>query len=213
MELKVYVAVLGPVGTNCYIAINDETKKAIIVDAAANPERLIRAVEKHGATLEALLLTHAHWDHTAAVNELLEMMPELPVYIGENEASLLADPTFNVSRWLDGTAGSVDPSKVKTVHDGEEMSLIGTTFRCLEVPGHTRGSMCYYFEDQKIVFAGDTLFQGSIGRSDLPTGDEDTLIRSIKEKLLVLPEDVKVYPGHGMGTSIKAEKAYNPFLS
>ena len=124
MELKVYVAVLGPVGTNCYIAINDETKKAIIVDAAANPERLIRAVEKHGATLEALLLTHAHWDHTAAVNELLEMMPELPVYIGENEASLLADPTFNVSRWLDGTAGSVDPSKVKTVHDGEEMSLI-----------------------------------------------------------------------------------------
>lgn len=98
------------------------------------------------------------------------------------------------------------------VKDGEEITIAGMTFRLIATPGHTKGSCCYYFEEDKLLISGDTLFQESVGRTDLPTGSMSTLVRSVKEKLLSLPEDVKVYPGHGEATSIGYEKAYNPFL-
>ena len=211
--LKIYIAVLGPVGTNCYIVINEDSKEAVIVDAADNAPKLLDAVERKGAELKSLLITHAHWDHIGAVNDILEKKPELPVYIGENDISLMENPAANCSAWLADEPGIVSREKVNTFKDGDEMELLGETMKVIEVPGHTAGGVCYYFPESGIIFCGDTLFQGSVGRSDFPTGDGELLISSIKEKLLTLPSDTKVYPGHGFATTIEEEAESNPFLS
>ena len=210
--IKVYVAVLGPVGTNCYILINEESGEAAIVDAADNADRLLDAVEKKGAKLTKLLLTHAHWDHIGAVNDMIDMTSELPVYIGVNDVPLMENPSQNCSSWLADHPDTVSRDKVITLNDGDELEVLGENVKVIEVPGHTAGGVCYYFIDSGILFCGDTVFQGSIGRSDLPSGDEATLISSIKEKLLILPDDTKVYPGHGMGTTIGEEKRSNYYL-
>ena len=210
--IKVYIAVLGPVGTNCYIVINEELKEAVIIDAADNAARLLNAVEKKGAELKALFLTHAHWDHIGAVNDIIREKPDLPVYIGENDIPLMENPAANCSAWLADKPDNVKKEKVTALKDGTEMIVLGERMKVIEVPGHTVGGVCYYFPESETLFCGDTVFQGSIGRSDLPTGDEDVLISSIQEKLMILPEDTKLYPGHGMGSTIREEKMGNPFL-
>ena len=210
--IKVYVAVLGPVGTNCYILINEESGEAAIVDAADNADRLLDAVEKKGAKLTKLLLTHAHWDHIGAVNDMIDMTSELPVYIGVNDVPLMENPSQNCSSWLADHPDTVSRDKVITLNDGDELEVLGESVKVIEVPGHTAGGVCYYFKDSGILFCGDTVFQGSIGISHLPSVDVATLISSIKEKLLILPDDTKVYPGHGMGTTIGEEKRSNYYL-
>ena len=210
--IKVYVAVLGPVGTNCYILINEESGEGAIVDAADSADRLLSAVEKKGAKLTKLLLTHAHWDHIGAVNDIIDKLPKLPIYIGEHDVPLMENAAANCSAWLAEYPGTVSRDKVNALKDGEELEVLGETVRIIEVPGHTAGGICFYFQDSEILFCGDTLFEGSIGRSDLPTGNEEQLITNIKEKLLVLPEATKVYPGHGMATTIGEEKHGNYFL-
>ena len=210
--IKVYVAVLGPVGTNCYILINEESGEAAIIDAADNADRLLSAVEKKGAKLTKLLLTHAHWDHIGAVNDIIDKLPSLSVYIGEDDIPLMENPSANCSAWLAEYPGTVSRDKVIALKDGEELDVLGESVKVIEVPGHTAGGICFYFQDSEILFCGDTLFQGSIGRSDLPTGDEKQLITNIIEKLMVLPEATKVYPGHGMSTTIGEEKVSNYFL-
>ncbi len=210
--LKIYIAVLGPVGTNCYIVINEDSNEAVIIDAADKAQKLVDSVVKKGAELKTLLITHAHWDHIGAVNDMLNIMPELPVYIGENDTDLMENPAANCSAWLADAPGTVSREKVITLKDGDEMDILGETMKVIEVPGHTAGGVCYYFSESGILFCGDTLFQGSIGRSDFPTGDGELLVSSIKDKLLTLPPDTKVYPGHGFATTIQEEAESNPFL-
>ena len=200
----------GLVATNCFSIINEETNEAIMIDASGNPVYLLQDIRDAGATPVALLLTHAHFDHVDAVEMIRSEYPDIEVIIGKNDEELLSNPNLNLSMAFMGDPVSVRADK--TVNDGEVIEFIGIRIECIEVPGHTKGGMCYYMPELKAVFDGDTLFCGSVGRSDFPTGDADTLIRSIKEKLMVLPEDTKVFPGHDMETTIGAEKETNMFL-
>lgn len=208
-NIIVVTNVLGDLGTNCYTVVNTDTREAVIIDPAANADFLLKMLQNQNYDLKAILLTHAHFDHMAAVNDLKEAMPEVPVYIGVNDEELLSNCAANLSAMF---AEPIFVKADKTVSDGELLPMLGTTITCIEVPGHTKGGMCYYFEENKLLFDGDTLFTGSIGRSDFPTGDGELLIRSIEEKLFVLPDDVVVYPGHNSKTKIGREKAGNMFF-
>ena len=207
---KMSSVTIGPVATNCYTIINEESKEAILIDVSGNPERLLAAVKEAGAKPVALLLTHAHFDHMDATDAVRAQYPDIEVIIGENDAPLLENPSLNLSYGFMGEPVSVKADR--TVSDGDELELIGIRIKCIEVPGHTIGGMCYYMPDLTSLFDGDTLFHGSIGRSDFPTGDGDALIENIATKLFVLPSDIRVFPGHDSETTIGWEKSNNPYF-
>lgn len=207
--MKVERFLTGILSTNCYVAWNEQTKEAVIVDPAAYSKKLAEFLREEGLKPQAVLLTHGHFDHIMGLDALLEEYP-VPVYVHEAEKGLIVDPKTNLS--LTYTNGYVFEDATY-VTDGQKITVAGVTFEVLFTPGHTSGGCCYYAETENMLFSGDTLFRCSVGRSDLPTGDETTLIRSIKEKLLVLPENTVVYPGHMAATTIQTEKTANPFLA
>ncbi len=207
-DLKIGRTVLGPVQTNCYFVYDDETKKTVIFDVPSDGERLYSALTDKGFTISGVLLTHGHYDHIMGCNELRKAA-SCKIYAYEEEKDVCENTHNNCTEDL-GRLYTVRCNKY--LKDGEEIDIDGIKCRLIATPGHTKGSCCYYFEKEGILISGDTLFEGSIGRSDLPTGSEAALIRSIKEKLMCLPDDVKVYPGHGMDTTIGYERNYNPFL-
>ena len=207
--MKVERFLTGILSTNCYVAWNEQTKEAVIVDPAAYSKKLAEFLREEGLKPQAVLLTHGHFDHIMGLDALIEEYP-VPVYVHGAEKGLIADPKTNLS--LTYTNGYVFEDATY-VTDGQKITAAGVTFEVLFTPGHTSGGCCYYAETENMLFSGDTLFRCSVGRSDLPTGDETTLIRSIKEKLLVLPENTVVYPGHMAATTIQTEKTANPFLA
>lgn len=208
---KITYSSLGVIGTNCYTLINDSTGEAILVDATGDLDSLLQGITEINADLKAVLLTHAHFDHIDAVDGVKKKFPKADVYIGENDEKLLGDPNLNLAMSFMGKNLVVKADK--TVRDGEEIELIGLNIKCIEVPGHTIGGMCYYIPDLKSLFDGDTLFRGSVGRSDFPTGNGEDLINNIREKLLTLPEDTNVFPGHDSPTTIGREKEHNYYFS
>ncbi len=207
-KLKVYSMVLGQVQTNFYMAANEETKETLLIDPADGASYIIRQVDQLGLKPVAILLTHGHFDHILAVNEL-KAKYQIPVYIHEDEKDVLDDPAISLSEWI-GTHHKVTVDHY--VSDGQILDLAGFKIKVMHTPGHTKGGACFYIEDEKALFAGDTLFRCSIGRTDFPTGDTQTLLNSIREKLFVLPEDTNVFPGHEGVTTIGYEKKYNPFF-
>ena len=208
---KITYSSLGVIGTNCYTLINDSTGEAILVDATGDLDSLLQGITEINADLKAVLLTHAHFDHIDAVDGVKKKFPKADVYIGENDEKLLGNPNLNLAMSFMGKNLVVKADK--TVRDGEEIELIGLNIMCIEVPGHTIGGMCYYIPDLKSLFDGDTLFRGSVGRSDFPTGNGEDLINNIREKLLTLPEDTNVFPGHDSPTTIGREKEHNYYFS
>ncbi|MBR5376771.1 MAG: MBL fold metallo-hydrolase [Lachnospiraceae bacterium] len=207
--MSVKSMVLGPVETNVYFLINDETKETLLFDPAYAGERIQRYLEDNGLILKAIFLTHGHFDHITGVSSVREAL-KVPVYAAKSEERLLLDGELNES--LEGYGYSVTVKPDRLLSDGEETDIAGMKIRMIETPGHTEGSCCYYHEDGKALFSGDTLFAGSVGRTDLPTGSMKQLISSIENKLMLLPDDVDVYPGHGGFTTIGYERKWNPFF-
>lgn len=209
-QLITITNVLGSLGTNCYTVANQETREAIVIDPAARGDFLVNMYKNQNLTLKAILLTHGHVDHIGGVDEIKKALPEIKIYAGVDEADVLKRPELNLSTMF-GSSMSVEADVL--VASEEIIELLGTKIRCIHVPGHTKGGMCYYFEEEKLLFSGDTLFNYSVGRSDFPTGDGRALMTNISDKLLTLPEDVAVYPGHDSRTTIKKEKMGNPYFA
>lgn len=200
-------APLGPLGTNCYLVGDRELGQAFLIDPATAD--MVQGLEEHNLKLAGILLTHGHGDHIGGVEELLASY-DVPVYIHEKDAPFLTDPSLNLSEFSGHTI-SVEPKDIRYVTDGDEITL-GDRIRLqvLASPGHTPGGVVYYMAP--LAFAGDSLFRGSIGRTDFPGSSYDDLIQSVSTKLFTLPEDTVVYPGHGSETTIAYEKQYNPFV-
>ena len=206
--MKIEKFVLGSMGTNCYLIINEETKELIIIDPATCPDYVVSHVNSNGYIPRAIFLTHAHFDHVMGIDGWVKEFG-IPVYLHEEEKRVLEDPELNLS----GVFGaSYSYSDVKCLKDGQELEVSGFIFKVIHTPGHTCGGCCYYCAEEGVLISGDTLFYQSVGRSDFPTGSMGTLVRSIKEKLFCLPEDVMVYPGHKDATCIADEKKYNPLV-
>lgn len=207
MEIKRLV--LGIVRTNCYIVYTTDSKKAVIIDPAADSRRIIDEITALGVTPEAVLLTHGHFDHMLAADSLRNNY-HIPVCVAEADAELVKMPELNCSQQFLHMAYGI--SADETLADGQTLRFLDEKLTVLTTPGHTAGSCCYYAANEGVLFSGDTLFQGSVGRTDLPTGRAAQLSESIREKLFVLPEDTLVLSGHGDQTAIGEEKQYNPYV-
>jgi len=207
-EIRTRNMMLGPLYTNCYLLMRDD--RAVLIDAPEEADVIMRVVREEGVELTDIFLTHSHFDHVDAVNDLRRELPDVKVWIGEKDEPGLSDVYLNMSESFLGRRNVTKADM--TVTDGQELEILGTTCRCIEVPGHTVGGMCYYFPELGVVYDGDTLFEGSIGRSDFPGGSERVLVDSIKRKLMVLPDDTRVMPGHGDATTVKRERRANYFL-
>lgn len=201
---------VGPLQENTYLLWNDK-KQALIIDPGSEGKRLIEAVQKNSLQLEAILLTHAHYDHIGAVEDVRNAF-DIPVYIHKNEQDWLIDPTKNGSaRSPFGRITTREADHV--IEKAGKLSIGSFSFDVFETPGHSPGSVSYYLPPANVVFSGDALFQGSIGRTDLPGGNHEQLIESIHNYLLTLPEETVVSPGHGPETTIANEMVGNPFLT
>lgn len=206
-ETKIGRIVLGVAQTNCYFLYLEGSKECIVIDPADQGGNIHKALERNGFLVKAILLTHGHFDHIWGTKELRDLSGA-KLYALEEEKELLMNARKNVSAQT-GRPYTVDADVY--LKDGEELTLAGMDFRVIATPGHTQGSCCYYFSNAGFLVSGDTLFQESVGRCDLPTGSTSSLVRSVKEKLFPLPDETKVYPGHGDSTTIGFEKKYNPF--
>lgn len=202
---------LGPLQTNCYL-LAEEGGSCLIIDPGGEDGKLNQYMNEYKLKPIAVILTHAHFDHIGAVDAVRNKY-DIPVYIHEKEASWLLDPALNGSqRFQYGEPIRLKPAD--GIIAGESAMQLGAfSFQVLETPGHSPGSISIFFKDAGIVVAGDALFSGSIGRTDLPDGNHEQLIKSIHDKLMVLPEETIVLPGHGPATTVGNEMDSNPFLN
>lgn len=207
--MRVKHFVVGPVATNCYIVINEKSNEALIIDPGAGAKALWEFMEKEGLTPVGILLTHGHFDHAGDAAMLAEHFG-IKIYAHEDEKDTLEQPGLNLSGPMMGSPESYKADVY--LKDEQELDLAGLHFRCLLTPGHTAGGCCFYFPYEDTVFSGDTLFCESVGRTDFPGGSMSTIVNSIKTKLMVLPEDTRVFPGHNEPTTIDNERMYNPYL-
>ncbi len=198
---------LGLLATNCYLLADENKKTATIIDAPADADTILAFLKEHDYTLSDIVLTHGHFDHILALRELKDATGAT-VSIHENGVPFLADGTYNLCGYVRKNWTPFTPDRL--FKDGDILSLGGENFQVLHTPGHTSDSVCFY--DGNILLSGDTLFLGSIGRTDHPTGDTEQEINSILEKLMPLPDETPVYPGHGPSTTIGKERKGNPYL-
>jgi glyoxylase-like metal-dependent hydrolase (beta-lactamase superfamily II) len=210
MAMDVRSFTVGPVAENCYIARRDGADHAVIVDPGDEPERILEAVDGLGVTVDAILVTHCHFDHIGAVTPVAEAT-KAPVWCPEIEVPVLADIMSYVPWPGFGPFESYDADE--TVAGGEHLSLAGLEIDVVFTPGHSPGHVTYAIPDEGALFSGDVLFKGSVGRTDLPGGDWGTLLESIRSLVDGHPEETTVYPGHMGVTTLGAERASNPFLA
>ncbi|KLU58729.1 putative metallo-hydrolase [Peptococcaceae bacterium CEB3] len=198
---------MGSMAANCYLYACDVTKRGVLVDPGGEAKRIYRWVLEKGIKVESILLTHGHLDHIGAVDELRELL-SAKVYIHAGDAEMLTDATKNMSAYFGPRL--VFRAADGFLSDGQIIALGEKSLKVLATPGHSPGSVCFLTPDG--LLSGDTLFAGSIGRTDFPGGSLEELLRGVEEKILVLPDETPVYPGHGESTTIGRERAENPFL-
>lgn len=206
-DFQIESLVLGMMGTNCYLARNRETGAMLIIDPADTPEQIHDKVRRLEGTPEAVLLTHGHFDHIGAA-EAIRQRYGIPVFALDKEREVLEDPGKNLSAMF-GAGYTLKADRY--LRDGDVLELAGAGIRVLHTPGHTVGSCCYYLEQEAVLFSGDTLFRCSVGRTDFPTGSMSQLHEALHGKLLTLPEETLVLPGHDASTDIRYEKMFNPY--
>ena len=199
---------VGPIMANCYILGCEETKEAVVIDPGDEADRILMTLAQDNLKVKYIINTHGHFDHVGANKELRDVT-KAELMIHAEDEHMLAELTQHAAAF--GLSADDSPPADITISDNDEIKFGNITLKVIHTPGHSKGGICLLTD--KVLIAGDTLFAGSIGRTDLPGGDYDTLISSIKTKLLVLDEDTVVYTGHGPATTIGREKQINPFLS
>jgi hydroxyacylglutathione hydrolase len=210
MPVQINTMIVGPLEVNCYLVWDDQTLGGVIIDPGDNSDRIAKALHRSGIRPLAILLTHGHGDHIAAVGSLKELF-SVPVLCGKGEEELLVDPAKNLSLWLD--APVVAPAPDRTLQDEEKVILGNLELTVLATPGHSPGGICFLMEKENVLFCGDTLFKGSIGRTDFPGGSLEQLLDGITRKIMTLPDQIVCYPGHGEATTVGAERVNNPFIT
>ncbi|MCR4946761.1 MAG: MBL fold metallo-hydrolase [Lachnospiraceae bacterium] len=206
--MKINSTVVGRVSANCYFLVNEETGETVVIDPGGEFGRLSAKITELGLKPVAILYTHGHFDHVEAGAELAQKYA-VKRYVHSLDMPVLQNPEMNVS-WMVGDEEVFDADE--TFGDGDILSLAGFEIKCIHTPGHTPGGACFYLEKEDTLFSGDTLFCESVGRTDFPGGSSGQLIKSIREKLMTLPDLTVVYTGHGEPTKIGYEKANNPYL-
>ena len=201
---------VGVLQCNCSILGDETSGEAIVVDPGDEITRILAILARHKLTVKQILITHAHIDHIAGAARL-KAVTGAPIFYNQLDLPLVKMMDIQAG-WIGAPTPEVHPPD-DTLEDGRVIAVVGLSGSILHTPGHTQGSVCFYMPEKSLLLAGDTLFAGSVGRTDLPGGDGRTLIRSIQEKLLVLPDSTIVVPGHGQTTSIGEERASNPFLA
>ncbi|MCI8699885.1 MAG: MBL fold metallo-hydrolase [Clostridia bacterium] len=200
-ELKINTWIGEP--TNCYIVFEEESKETMVVDPAGDVDRIIEMLEILKGKLKYIYLTHCHGDHTGGVNELRDKIGGR-ILISRYDAPGLNDNSISLTQYMG--VKPIDIEDNSRIDDGDTLHLGNLTFKVLHTPGHTIGGTCLYCEEEKMLFSGDTLFRGTWGRTDLPTSNFEDIINSITNKLMILPDETIVYPGHGRSTMIELEK-------
>lgn len=201
---------LGPFATNCYVVSVPGSPACWIIDASFNPQPMIDAIRAADLEPEAIILTHAHVDHIAGLDQLRSAFPGVDVHLHPEEHPWLTDPVQNLSAGM-GEMITTRPAEHALAHN-QTLELSGTNWQVRHTPGHSPGSVSFIHEPSNQAIVGDTLFAGSIGRFDFPTSNEQDLYRSIKEQLYTLNPDTRVYPGHGPATTIANEMRNNPYV-
>ncbi|MGI5832552.1 MAG: MBL fold metallo-hydrolase [Thermoguttaceae bacterium] len=210
LEIKTFVN--SDFGENLYVVRQRESSECVIVDPGMEPERAIAYIKKLGLRPKAILITHGHYDHIGGLRQLKAEWPDAVVMIGAIERSKLTDPAGNLSFHFGIPVRTIDADR--SLDDNETFTVAGITFTALLCPGHSSGHMVYKVEgeDGVVVFVGDVIFAGSIGRTDFPDGNTETLLDSIKTRILSLPDDTTLFTGHGPATKVGRERTSNPWL-
>ena len=209
--MEIRCLTVGSFGTNCYVLSADRSaNECLVVDAGLDGDELAEVLCGQGLTAAALVLTHGHADHIGGVEGLRRAFPQIRLYVHPLDACMLVDAEQNLSS-LAGTDLAVGPADV-SVADGDVIEAAGVRLEVIHTPGHTPGGISLSNRAEGVVFTGDALFAESVGRTDFPGGDHQQLVAGIRRRLMVLPEQTRVYPGHGPSTTIGWEKCHNPFL-
>jgi len=206
--MKIIIMPVGPIEANCYIVFDEQTKECMVIDPGAEGEIICEEIQKNNLSVKYIVNTHGHGDHIGA-NQYLKEKTDAQLLIHEEDAPMLTDPAKNMSVYMGVKINK--PAADRYLQDGDVLEIGSNKFVVLHTPGHTRGGICLLGKD--VCFTGDTLFQYSIGRTDLPGGSYNAIMSSIENKLLTLDEKITVFPGHGPQTTIGKEKASNPFFS
>lgn len=206
--MEIATLIVSPFETNCYLAWDATSREAVIIDPGDEADRIMAEIDKLRLGVRAVVLTHAHGDHIGAVSQLIERY-KIPLFAGKGEEPLLASPAKNFSASFGMPVTCPKPERL--LIDGDSISVGKETLTAIQTPGHSPGGMCYL--SGSTLFCGDTLFYGSVGRTDFPGCSHKQLIDSIVKKLLILPDETVCYPGHGPATTIGQERKQNPFLN
>ncbi len=212
-EISIQPIISRPLMEMTYIVHRKDSSDCLIVDPGLEPDKILERIDTYKLNPVAILVTHGHYDHIAGIGALKEIWRGCAIYVSEAEKEKLTDPEQNLSSsfGFDMTTPAADA----TLQDGDQLEVAGIPIEVRHTPGHSSGHVVYLIpaEPQPILFSGDVIFEQSIGRSDFPGGSHAQLLQSIQERILTLPDDTVIYPGHGAATTVGREKKYNPFLS